>query len=483
MLKVSKIFTNKVIFYLLSRYFTYFIQFITSMVIAVKLGPYYLGIWGFILLLLNYFQQVHFGIANSLNVFLVHYKDDKCKSDNYIANSMTLIGGLSLLVFLFALYYYFFGIAYFQKYDLGNYFYWICIIAILQYFNGLFINILRVKNKIMQVAFCQSAIVFLNFICIFFFTGKTLITFLVIGYLLGNLLSLGFVFISNIIPPWRNVQISPAYLKEILRKGLYLFLYNSCFYFIIISVRTIISYYYTVDEFGYFTFSFTLANAIMLLLDAFSFIIFPKIISKLSSSDSNEVSAILVKIRNTYISSAHLLVYIAMVFFPVLLHFMPKYIVALQALNMLVLCVLLNANSFGYTTLLIARNKEKYEAFISLFALALNVIFAFWLVEVMQVKYSFVIIATMITYLVFSFLNVYIGKKMIGHTNIIVALKEFFPFRLLVPYISAFVITLLNIPILAFIPFIAYLAFNLKDLFAIKRVIIAILKNPTIINL
>lgn len=445
MLKVSKIFTNKVIFYLLSRYFTYFIQFITSMVIAVKLGPYYLGIWGFILLLLNYFQQVHFGIANSLNVFLVHYKDDKCKSDNYIANSITLIGGLSLLVFLFALYYYFFGIAYFQKYDLGNYFYWICIIAILQYFNGLFINILRVKNKIMQVAFCQSAIVFLNFICIFFFTGKTLITFLVIGYLLGNLLSLGFVFISNIIPPWRNVQISPAYLKEILRKGLYLFLYNSCFYFIIISVRTIISYYYTVDEFGYFTFSFTLANAIMLLLDTFSFIIYPKIVSKLSSNNIGEVENILLKIRKSYISFAHLLIYFALIFSPFLLLFLPKYSESLQALNLIALAVLMNTNSFGYSTLLIARNKEKYSSMLSFFALIINILFALLLVNIFKVAYSFVILSVMFTYLLFSFALVVIGKISIGRYTFHKVIKEFFPLKLFIPYLVALIVSIVNI--------------------------------------
>ena len=38
-----------------------------------------------------------------------------------------------------------------------------------------------------------------------------------------------------------------------------------------------------------FTFSYTLANALMLILDALMFILFPKVISKLSSEDITEV--------------------------------------------------------------------------------------------------------------------------------------------------------------------------------------------------
>ena len=82
----------------------------------------------------------------------------------------------------------------------------------------------------------------------------------------------------------RTLQLQKQ--KSILQKGLYLFLYNSCFYFILISIRTIISVNYTVEEFGYFTFSFTIANAVMLLLDSFNTILFPKTIDLMSSDDN-----------------------------------------------------------------------------------------------------------------------------------------------------------------------------------------------------
>lgn len=480
---IRNILTNKVIWYLLSRYFTYFIQFITSVIIAVKLGPYYMGVWGFIMLLLNYFQQIHFGIANSLNVLLIHNKDNQQKSDSYITNSMVLVAGLSLVVALIAIYYYYFGIESFQKYGIGNYFYGVCLIAILQYFNGLFINILRVKNEIIQVAICQSMTIFLNFACIFFFTGETLITSLLWGNIIGNIFCVALAYRSKIVPAWHFMSISTNVQKVILRKGLYLFLYNSCFYFIIISVRTLISYHYSVEEFGYFTFSFSLANAIMLLLDALSFIIFPKVVNKLSSDNIEEVETVLNKLRFTYISSAHFLVYLALLFFPLLLLFMPKYAVAWQVLNLIALAVLMNANSFGYSTLLIARNKEKYSAIISFATLFLNCVLGLILVNVFDVKYSFVILSTMLSYLFFSYIVTVVGSKLIGKYNMKVVLKSFFPLRLFIPYMIALMISVFSWKALIFLPLVMYIGMNFKDMLVLKDTIVKIIKKPNIINI
>ncbi len=117
--KVFRIAKNKIFVYMATRYIIYFIQFLTTLLIAAKLGPYYMGIWGFILLLINYFSQLHFGIANSLNVFLVHHKDNYTR-DSYIVNSLILILYLSLIVGLFYLYYLLFVLNYYLLYYMYN---------------------------------------------------------------------------------------------------------------------------------------------------------------------------------------------------------------------------------------------------------------------------------------------------------------------------------------------------------------------------
>ncbi len=407
---------NKLVFYLVSRYATYGLQFITSMIIAIKLGPYYMGIWGFILLVLSYFQQCHFGVANSLNVLLVHNINNRIRCNRYITNSIILFFYLSVIIIILYVCYRFTDSTITNKYHTDKYALSICIIAILQYFNMLFVNIFRIRNQINYVTFSQSIIVLLNFICIFFFTGNTLINYLVGGYLLGNIGCVVLALYSKYIPAIKKNDILFSYQKEMLKKGLYLFLYNSCFYFIIISIRTIISNYYSVEDFGLFTFSFTLGNAIMLLLDALSFIIFPKLLSKLSSDSFDEARVVLKKINDSYISVSQLLIYTALIFFPILILFIPKYSTAVTSLNLVALTVLMNANSFGYSTMLIARNKEKYSALISTISLIVNIIIGLAFVNLIHCEFSYVILATMITYLLFTSMVVLIGSKVL-HTK------------------------------------------------------------------
>lgn len=107
-----------------------------------------MGIWGFVLLIINYFSQIHFGVGNSLNVLLVQHKEEKQVCDSYIVNSMTITAGMSILVMLLYLYYEIFGVAAFERYNIDPYVIWIALIAILQYFNMLFSNIFRIRNMI-----------------------------------------------------------------------------------------------------------------------------------------------------------------------------------------------------------------------------------------------------------------------------------------------------------------------------------------------
>ena len=479
-MNLLSIFKNKVVFYLASRYITYGVQFITSLVIAAELGPYYMGIWGFILLLLQYFQQFHLGIANSFNVLYVHHRDNEQECNNYIANSLILVSYLSIFVVCFYVYYQIFGIESVEKYHAGKYIISVSLIAILQYFVQFLVNLFRVKNQLNRVTFCQSIIVFLNFACIFFFRGEELIKWLVAGYVIGTLLCVVLALTSGSIPSIKKIKLSTIYQKEILKKGLYLFLYNSCFYFIIISIRTIISGHYKVEEFGMFTFSFSLAHAILLLLEALSFVIFPKVIGKLSSDDRNEVVRTLDILRGTYITAAHLLIYIALICFPFLLYFFPKYDGALTALNLIALTILMNSNSYGYTELLISRNKEKLSACISLIALVLNCVLALFLVYVIHCEFSYVIIATMITYLFFSLAATWFALKQIHQP---ITLKGYFPMRLMIPYLSAVAISVLQIYIIIWLPLLFAVAMNWGKIISVVSLSKTLLKSPEKVNL
>src|SRR5574344_1783603 len=97
---LSKIFKNKVVLYMGSRYLTYALQFITTLIVAIKLGPQEFGIWSFVLLIINFFNIVDFGISNSLNVLLVQERANTNQCARYISASAIIITVLSALVVL-----------------------------------------------------------------------------------------------------------------------------------------------------------------------------------------------------------------------------------------------------------------------------------------------------------------------------------------------------------------------------------------------
>ncbi len=482
-MKIRDIIYNKVVFYLASRYITYAVQFITSLVIAAELGPYYLGVWGFLQLLLQYFQQFHLGISSSFNVLYVQHRKNQQECNNYIGNSILLVTYLALFVILCLVYYYVFGIDNFEKYHVNKYVVWICIIAILQYYVQYFINLFRVKNQLNYVTFCQSIVVLLNFACVFFFDGEYLIKWLLAGYVVGNLMCVILAILSGSIPVPSKVKCSISYQKEILKKGLFLFLYNSCFYFIIITIRTIISSNYEVEEFGLFTFSFSLAHAILLILQALSFVVFPKIISRLSSNDIKEVARTITVLRTAYITSAHFLVYLALPLFPILIMFIPKYSGAITSLNLIALTILLSVNSFSYTELLISRNKERLMAKLSASALVLNCMIAMILVYVAKSDFSYVILATTITYCIFTFSIYVYGEKSIGIDLKSIHLSYYMPMRLFVPFIIALAFSILQLERLIIIPFIIFLCLNWSVRTQIFGIVRSLINRPTLVNL
>ena len=481
---LKQVFKNKVVFYLASRYLTYFIQFVTSLIIAVKLGPYYMGIWGFVLLLLNYFQQLHFGISNSFNVLFVQNKNNVQKCNDYMVNSMVLISYLAICVSLFYIIYLLFGNEWFGKYNASKYMSWICIIAILQYFVQFFTNLFRVKNLLNYVAFCQSAIVVLTFFCVFIFKEEILIKALVLSYVIGNFLCVILFFFSGSIPRMSDVHINFNYQKEIIKKGLYLFLYNSCFYFIIISDRTFISANYSVEEFGLFCFSFTMAQAIMLVLDSLTFVVFPKVIYKLSSDSSEEILLTISTLRKVYIPSAHLLIYLALPCFPLLLLFIPKYEYAIPSFNMIALTILINTSSFGYLELLISRNKESVMAKLSVIALIINCLLAAFLIWVMKVGVSYVVTATLMTYVLFAISAVYYGKKCLSlQLTYLDLFYEIFPIRSLIPYCLALFLVIWEKELLMVLPLCSFILLNFKRVVDIKNTVRKLLLRPETVNL
>ena len=89
---------NKIVIYVTTRYITYALQFLLSLAIAVRLGPFYLGVYGMVNLVISYFGQVNFGVPHALNVFLIHNKENRQVGDLYSYNAFALYTYLNMAI-------------------------------------------------------------------------------------------------------------------------------------------------------------------------------------------------------------------------------------------------------------------------------------------------------------------------------------------------------------------------------------------------
>jgi len=474
---LKKIFRNKILQYIFSRYATYFIQFINSLFIAVYLGPFYLGVWGFINLMIQYFSQINLGIPHAVNAIIAINKKDEAYVIKTTGTSLAMMGVLSVfLIIFFIANSLFFDIG--EKYNFSVYAPVIALIAILNYFNSIISNVFRIYGKLFEIAFNQSVFPVAMLLVIIFFKGENLLWALVAA----NCAS---CFISSLLFIIRSpIKLRPSFncklAKIIQKKGYHLFIYNASFYLIIITTKSFISNYYSVSEFGYFTFAFSLANAIFLLLQSFAFIIFPKLLNRLASATNERSSYLLNEVRDAYISSSHLLVHFAILCFPVFLLFFPKYDQTSGVFKMIALTVVLTTNSFGYSDLLIAKGKEKLLGHLSFIALFINICLSLFFCSILKVSYSFVILSTMLTYLIYVFLlGLWGRRRLLLCTGFMSVLKDVFPPGMLLPYLLSLSLIICSVNDIWFIfPLLLFVVLNYGSLKKVKHLAGKIFNKP-----
>lgn len=468
--------------YMVTRYATYGLAFLVSMSIAEKMGPYYYGIWGFLLMIFCYFNLINWGVPQSVQVLLIQNRESSDVSANFEKTGLYLMCFISLSCLLVIGYYLLGGFDIIHNNNIGLYLVAICACGVFNYFNLYYSKIYRTRNRLFELSFQQTSVVVLMFISMLFFKGPSLLAALVLSYVLATFCSLLFYLFGGAAV--FSGSYKSDYSKVIIRKGFLLFLYNSGFYLIITSTQTLISNSYRIEEFGYFTFSYTLGYAVFQLLDAFAYLITAKLLYKYQSSDMKVVLSTIRIVRDNFVSLFHGLTYLAMMFFPILLLFMPKYAHTLFLICLCCLTMLLYTNSFGYSTMLMARNREKILAGIATSSLALNVLLGLVLIHVIHVSYEYVIVATMVTYIYFAVMCVYFGRKELGlPLSLFDFLDDCFPIGLFVPFIGTLLLFVLGYSHLVFLPFCLFVLFNMKVLRSIFHTFVQILKNPKIIDI
>ena len=472
---------NHVIGYASSRYFISALSFITSILIAAKLGAYLLGLWGFILLLRRYFQIVNFGIPDSTTVLCVLNKSDHEKVVLYQTNAIYVVFILSFIILLFGLFHFVFGFSFLLRYELTWEFYILCLVAVLTLFNDLFFKIYRLEGKILELTFYQSIIQILSFLSVLFFDGRILLVSLLLSYLLGNVFSIFVFLIKGSI--YFNGILNKTFIERIVRKGFFIFMYNSLFYLILVSTRTGVSLHYDISEFGYLTFAYTLSNAIILLVDAIAALIVPKLIDKYNTEDRSIIIRVINILRINYMYVSYALMCVLLILFVCLLCFLEEYNSAFDIVIYLSLTVVLQTHSFPYTTFLMAKNKEKKIAVISLVSLLFNLCLMYVLICVFDFKYQYIILGTWTSYYLFLCLSIWqTNRELERFVSVLSVLNESFPIGLLIPSLLLLLIAFFNLKAFVFLPLLLYLIINRKQILIIYNSIKILFKNPNIID-
>lgn len=478
--RIAKILSNKIFLYLGSRYVTYAVQFITSLIIANKLGPYYFGVYGFFLLLLSYLEYVNFGISDSLNVLLVRNLENEKIVKDYIKTALILISVLSFLIFLIGIFACLFDFDYLRKFEIEDYIILVCVIGAIYHINCVFAAISRIKNRLFEMSFQQTCIPVLVLISVMIFDSKTLLVALVLSYVLGEIVSLVLFIKSRVIPFCGSYQKRLA--SELISSGFLLFIYNSCFFFIIIVVRTFISNKYSVEEFGYFTFSYLLANSFLMLFKSFLIVIYPKILYKLKSTDTKENIKSILFLKDNCLSISYGLIFCGMIFFPIMLNFFPEYKNALFVLNITSLSIALTcSNIYGYY--LMAQSQFRILASISAISLFICILLSSFLSQ-LGLSYDYMSFSLMGSYFTFSMLLTICGyNHLYGKIELSKIFFDFLPFPVFVPYCLALMLSFFEDTILIVIPFIVCIILNFKRLKSFSSVVKGLINSPEIINL
>lgn len=459
---------NKYLPFIFSRYIIYCIQFINTFLLAINLSTYYFGVWAFVQLIVSYFSLIDFGIPSTFNTLAAIYLKKRKYTSIQFKASLTLITILSLLfVILYFLVFNYFSIDFGNKYRFSEYAVYSLILVVLSLYNRLFMNLFRLTSQLNEITFYQAIIpIAILVICII--DKNSSVQHLLIGMILANVLSL-LVFIFR-VPFKLGFTITKRRLIDIQKTGLSFFLYNTSFYFILFTTRSIYGRYSTVNEFGIFNFSVSMSAAVELIFSSIGFLIFPNVISKFSELNEEKTLIYLKNIREKYIPFVSMLSYLAIAFYPLVLVFLPKYSDSITTFNLLILSKLILSLLFGIPEIIMSKRKENLLAMSALTILILNVLLGYVFARYFNQTLYLIILATTITYSVYILIIYLILKRNIFNIDAPLLFSnknEFIAYIL--PLIVTFIISIFHPRLLSIIPFIVYFTLNRRNVSKLKN--------------
>ena len=463
---VSSFLKNKYVVFTISRYFGFFIKFLQSIYIAASLGPYYFGLWGFILMLIEYLKYSSIGLEHSVNVELSTLEkkpsNDK-KIGEIIFNSLIPIFLVSILmiigVVIIKLGKYDFG----AKYNLLEFLFYIIGFIIVNNFHLILTNVYRSYLKFNKIIFSELLFGLLPFLTIFFFSKEYLLRAIIISMIIARLIGL-LAFVINFKFPF-SWKLNYSFVKSLIIIGFGLLVYNVSYSLVFLSANSVISVFYSVEEFGFFTLAFSVTSATMLGLKAITYAVYPKVLFNLRDGLIDEnIKEYISKMTTIYSLVVCLVVVIMVVVLPILFYFIPEYSPISVSLNWLLLAQAFYAFSFIHSSMIFARKKQSYVVKITLILLAIF-IFIYLVIGYNHLDYNLIAMSITTFVVIYSILQINFANKLINNNvtwlEIIISV---FRLRMIFPIIFSMAMNYLGLYYLSPLGILIYVLLNIKNI-------------------
>ena len=188
-------------------------------------------------------------------------------------------------------------------------------------------------------------------------------------------------------------------------------------------------------------------------------------VDMLRGHDKEKIASALNFMRRNYLYMLNLLFYVVLAVSAFFFMLIPQYAKSFDSFVLIVFSLMMYSNCFGYNTYLLAQNKEKHMAIFIGLALLLNIGGAFLLVHVLHCKFSYVIMATLVTYGFYSLAVNYYALRVAGLQKSFKEMLHSMTVKLGPLYLVTLLLVLLQFDKkYLFLPLLAFLLLNIREL-------------------
>lgn len=362
-------FGKKEIYFVFFRYLLYAILAIRGFIFAYYLGPFFLGIYGYIMLYQQYFSYSNLGFQYSVNYeFAVTAEIERKKKIVNSALTGTLI--VSFFLVIVSVFIFYNKVPLFPINMSYKYIVVLILITILSNFQQIFINVFRAEKLLHPIIIAELIIAISSLLVVPFYSGIDLVN--AIFYVWVISLVLTFIYFLKSYP--NKISFDVSYIFNLTKIGFPLLIYGFSYFLMSQIARTLIGAFYPIEVMGYFSFANNITTSIMLGLETITWIIFPTMIAKLASEDfsKGDMGNYIASFTNRLLVLVLLIVSFSIVLLPILFKFLPNYEpIHYSLIILLVNQVVFNAG-FVFVTLFIARKMHIQMAVLGLLSAAIS---------------------------------------------------------------------------------------------------------------